>query len=178
VATAIDDRLGELKSRIEALDARAYDGAAQATGRVQRHLETLRQKDEAAEAAALRRTGEYEAQYQAQLQVLENAVQIAEHHLDAEIADDRKQFVDAVEAELDDWEAFMERMQTHAAAKTGAAREESERVIADLRRRRLAIGESLAGVRAAVGDTWRDGKKRVLAALDELKRKADAARPN
>ena len=178
MATAIEDRLAELKSRIEALDARAYDGAAEATGRIQRHLETLRQEDEAAEAATLRRTAEYEALYDAQLQVLENALKIAEHHLDAEVADDRKQFVEAVEAELDEWDAFMDRMQANAAAKAGAAREQSEKVIADLRRRRLAIGESLAGVRAGVGDTWRDGKKRVLAALDELKRKADAARPN
>jgi hypothetical protein len=178
LATAIEDRLGDLKSRIEALDARAYDGAAEATARIQRHLETLCQEDEAAEAAALRRTAEYEALYQAQLRVLNNALEIAEHHLDAEIADDRNQFVEAVEAELDDWDAFMDRMQANAAAKAGAAREASEKLIADLRRRRLAIGESLAGVRAAVGDTWRDGKKRVLAALDELKRKADAARPN
>ncbi len=178
MATAIEDRLGELKSRIEALDARAYDGAAEAPARIRRYLETLHQEDEAADAVALRRAGEYEALYQAQLQVLENALKIAEHHLDAEIADDRKQVVEAVEAELGDWDAFMERMQANAAGKAGAAREESERVIADLRRRRLAIGESLAGVRAAVGDTWREGKKRVLAALDELKRKADAARPN
>ncbi len=176
--TAIDNRLEELKGRIEALDARSYDGAAEAPARIQRYLETLRQEDEAADAEAIRRPGEYEAPYQAQLQVLENELNIAEHRLDAEIADDRKQFVEAVEAELDDWDAFMERMQANAAAKTGAAREESEKVIADLRRRRLAIGESLAGVRAAVGDTWRDRKKRVLAALDELKRKADAARPN
>ncbi len=178
MATAIEDRLTELKSRIDALDARAYDGAAEATGRIQRHLETLRLQDEAAEAAALRRTAEYEALYQAQLQVLENALRIAEHHLDAENAYDRKQFVEAAEAELEEWEAFIERMQANAAAKAGAAREQSEKVVADLRRRRLAIGESLAGVRAGVGDTWRDGKKRVLAALDELKRKADAARPN
>ncbi|MGZ8695273.1 MAG: sll1863 family stress response protein [Gaiellaceae bacterium] len=178
MATAIEDRLEELKSRIEALDARAYDGGAEATERIERHLERLRQDDEAAEAAALRRSREYEALYQARLQVLESELKIAEHHLDAEIADDRKQFVAAVDAELADWDALMERMQANAAAKAGAAREESEKVIADLRRRRLAIGESLAGVRAAVGDTWRDGKKRVLAALDELKRKADAARPN
>lgn len=178
MATAIEDRLGELKSRIEALDARAYDGAAESRGRMQRHLETLRLQDEAAEAAARRRTAEYEALYQAQLDVVDNALSIAEHHVDAENAYDRKQFVEAVEAELDEWDAFVDRMQANAAAKAGAAREQSEKVVADLRRRRLAIGESLAGVRAGVGDTWRDGKKRVLAALDELKRKADAARPN
>ena len=177
MATAIEDRLSELKSRIEALDARAYDGAAEATGRIQRHLETLRHQDEAAEAAMLGRTAEYEALYDAQLQVLENALKIAEHHLDAENADDRKQFVEAAEAELEEWEAFVTACR-RTPPKTGAAREQSEKVVADLRRRRLAIGESLAGVRAGVGDTWRDGKKRVLAALDELKRKADAARPN
>jgi hypothetical protein len=102
-------------------------------------------------------------------------LRIAEDHLAAELAHDRTAFIDAVEAELDGWDGLLEGMQAQAAAMTEAARGGAEQAIADLRRRRIAVGELLAGVRAAGGETWRDPRRRVLAALDELKRKSDAA---
>jgi hypothetical protein len=66
-------------------------------------------------------------------------------------------------------------MQVKAAAKSGAAREQAEAAIADLRTRRVSIDKSLSDVGTSAGDGWRDAKARVLAELDELKRKADAA---
>jgi hypothetical protein len=136
---------------------------------MQRHLEKLRRDEEAARASATTPA----AAVDEKIEELGHELDMAEHRLDAELADDARSFAQAVEAELDGWDAWLDRLQAKAAAKTGAARTRAEETIADLRRRRLAVAESLAGVRAAVGDTWRDAKKRVVAGLDELKRKAD-----
>jgi hypothetical protein len=106
---------------------------------------------------------------------LEGELRIAEHRLAAELADDRREFTAAVEHALDAWDGLIERLQARAATLGTAERAQAERAVADLRRRRMAIAESLAGVRAAMGEGWRDARKRVLAALDELKRKSDAA---
>lgn len=67
-------------------------------------------------------------------------------------------------------------MQVKAAARTGVERERAETAIADLRQRRVSISKSLPDVGTAAVDDWRDTKTRVLAELDELKTKADAAR--
>jgi hypothetical protein len=63
-------------------------------------------------------------------------------------------------------------MQAKAAAKSGDARERAEAAIADLRQLRVSIGRTIADV----GEQWQDAKTRVLAQLDELKSRADAAR--
>ena len=102
-------------------------------------------------------------------------LRIEEHHLAAELADDRREFTASIEHALDAWDAVIDRLQTCAAALGPVERTQAEWAVADLRRRRMAIAESLAGVRAARGEAWRDARKRVVAALDELKRKSDAA---
>jgi hypothetical protein len=168
---ATHEQLATLRSRIERLEQQAHGGAASARSRMQRHLDTLREDEESAYASVQRGGSDVDQQ----LEQLENGLGIAEHRVAAELADDRRQFTAAVEAELDGWDRCIERMQAIAATRTGAARERAEQVIADLRRRRIAAAESLAGVRAATGEEWRGAKKRVLAALDELTRKADAA---
>ena len=93
----------------------------------------------------------------------------------AEFAATKQQFSDAIEAELQRWDAYLARMQARAATKSGAARERAEAAIADLRQQRVSIGKSLSDVRTAAGNGWRDARTRVLAELDDLKSKADAA---
>ena len=93
----------------------------------------------------------------------------------AEFAETEEQFTGAIEAELHRWDAYLARMQANAAAKSGAARERAEAAIADLRQRRVSIDKSLSDVGTAAGNGWRGAKTRVLAELDDLKSKADAA---
>ena len=106
---------------------------------------------------------------------LDGELRIAEQRLAAELAEDRREFTAAVEHALDAWNGLIDRLQARAAALGTAERQQAERAVADLRRRRMAIAESLAGVRAAPGEGWRDARKRVIAALEELQRKSDAA---
>ena len=53
---------------------------------------------------------------------------------------------------------------------------EAETAIADLRRHRVSIRNSIPDSDTAASEPWRDAKTHVLAELDELKTKADAAR--
>ena len=171
MSTATDERLDRLESRIERLHDQAEARAGDAGVRMKHHLETLEQAHAAARATAERNVGEFEAR----LELLRRTIEIAEHNFDAELADERHAFTDAVEAELDTWDALMDRVQAKTASRTAVARQQVEKTIADFRRRRIAVAEALAGVRAAGGETWRDAKKRVLVALGELKRKSDNA---
>ena len=91
----------------------------------------------------------------------------------ADLAEDRAHFTAAVEAELHGWDAFAERLQATAAAKTGSARDQAETGIKELRRRRLAVTQSLDDLRDAPEDAWGQHQERVTAARDELERTAD-----
>ena len=171
MSTATDERLDRMETRIERLHDRADECGGEPRARMQRHLDALDRAEAAARAFAEHDVDELEQR----LEVIRRATEIAEHTFDAEVADDRHAFTDAVEAALDTWDALMDRLQAKAAGRTARARDLIERAVADIRRRRIAAAESLAGVRAAGDETWRDAKKRVLAALDELKRKSDNA---
>jgi len=161
-----------MRRRIDHLEVRAQVGAADVRSRMQRRAHQLRDEQLATVLSVHRHAGAAEEN----LEELANDVEIAEYRLAAEIADDRKQFTDAVEGELRAWDAYLGRMQARAAAKTAPARERAEQAVGDLRRRRIAVAESLAGVWSASGDAWQTAKSRVLAALDELKQRADAYR--
>jgi DNA-binding ferritin-like protein len=58
-------------------------------------------------------------------------------------------------------------------ANDGSAREQAEAAIRELRRHRNAVAERLAEVGGAPGQTWRERKKRLAAAREELERKVD-----
>jgi len=88
-----------------------------------------------------------------------------------DLAEDKRTFVAAVEAELSCWDAYLERLQVKAATE-GSAREKAEAVISHLRRHRNSLGERLGAVRSASAERWRDGRKSVDAARDELARMA------
>jgi hypothetical protein len=171
MATATNERLGEVRRRIARLEVETQRGTADAKSRMQRYIDTVRREEESARASARERA----AAVDERLEQLDNELELAEHRVAAEFAETEDQFNDALEAELRRWDAYLDRMQTKAAAETGAARERAEAAIADLRQRRVSIGKSLSDVGTAAGDGWRGAKARVLAELDELKTKADAA---
>jgi uncharacterized protein YfaS (alpha-2-macroglobulin family) len=55
-------------------------------------------------------------------------------------------FAAAVESELRGWDTYLERLQANVAAETWQARERAEAAIADVRSRRIAVGERLRDV--------------------------------
>lgn len=130
--TAVEEQLAEIGRRIDQLDTRAGAGAAEAKSRIQRHLDTLRH-----------RVSEYAKATEDKLRQLEIKLDIAEHRLASELAGDARTFVDAVEAELHDWDTYVEWLQMKAAtkAKAGSAREQAEAAIRELRQRRNTVAE-------------------------------------
>jgi hypothetical protein len=171
MATATNERLGEVRRRIARLEVQAQRGTADARSRMQRYIDTLRREEESTRASARERA----AAVDARLEQLDNELQLAEHRVAAEFASTQEQFADAIGAELQRWDTYLARMQARAATKSGAARERAEAAIADLRQRRVSIGKSLSNVGTGAGNGWCDAKTRVLAELDDLKSKADAA---
>jgi hypothetical protein len=93
----------------------------------------------------------------------------AEHSLTADLSGDRPTFVAAVEAELDSWDTYLERLQTSVAANAWKTRARAEAAIADVRTRRIAVDEHLANG----GEAWQEQRTLVIAARDELEQKAD-----
>ncbi len=171
MATATNEHLGEVRRRIARLEEQAERGTAEAQSRMQRYIDTVRSDEESARAAAHERA----AAVDEQLEQLANELELAEQRVAAEFAATEEQFADAIEAELQGWDSYLNRMQSKAAAKSGAARERAEAAIAELRQRRISIGKSLSDVGRAAGNGWRGAKTRVLAELDDLKSKADTA---
>jgi DNA anti-recombination protein RmuC len=164
MATATDDRLSAMRRRINRLEERAKT-------RMGLYVSDLKDEERSARETAHAHAGAVEEK----IEQLNNDLDIAEHRLSAEMTDDRTRFTSSVEATLRGWDVYLERLQANAAERTGAARERVEHAISEIRRGRTAAAESLAGVSTATGDKWRETKTRVLAQLDELKRKADDA---
>lgn len=169
MATATDEHLGEVRRRIVRLEMSVQRGTAEGMPRMQQYINTLRRNEESVRASAR----EWAVAVDQRLEQLDNELELAEHRVAAEFAATEDQFTDALTAELHRWDVYLDRMQTKAAAKTGAARERAEAVIADLRQRRVSIGTSVSDLGSVTGDGWRDAKARVLAELDELKSQAD-----
>ncbi len=171
MATTTNERLGEARRRIARLEVETQRGTADAKSRMQRYINSVRREEESARASARERA----AAVDEQLEQLDNELELAEHRVAAEFAETENQFNDALEAELHRWDAYLDRMQTKAAAEAGAGRERAEAAIAGLRQRRVSIGKSLSDVGTTTGEQWNDAKTRVLADLDDLKSNADAA---
>ena len=136
--STIEEQLAQVRHRIEQL---------QASGRVprlQRHLDLVEDVEQ-------------------RLAQLKMRLDVAERSLAADASGDWATFASAVEAELESWDTYLERLQTTVATRAWHAREQAETAIGDVRSRRLAVNDSLAhGVR-----------ERVTKARDELEQKAD-----
>ena len=162
----IEDELAEVRRRINCMQV-----CAQACGlpRVRRHLDALQHEEASVRAAARQAPGEVEDK----LGQLRTRVDIAEHSLTADLSGDWPTFVAAVEAELDSWDTYLERLQTSVATRAWEARAQAETAIAEVRTRRIAVDEHLAHARERTGDTWQEQRARVTVARDELEEKTD-----
>jgi predicted nucleic acid-binding Zn-ribbon protein len=162
--TTIDDQLADIRRRVDRLQAHAQAGAQ----RIRRHLDALHQEEAAVRAAARQAPDQAEEK----LGQLRTRLDVAERSLEADAAEDWETFVAAVEAELQSWDTYLERLQTSVAAKAGKARERAEAAIGDVRSRRIALGERLAQMRDSAGAASKEARKHITAFRDELEDKA------
>lgn len=165
---ATEERLNEAHSRIEILEAKAQEGTADAQSRMQGYIDALHREEQAVRDSAGTETGE-------KLEQLDSSIALAEHKVAVEVASTGGQFTGALEAEMQRWDAYLDRMQVKAAAKTGDARERAEASIADLRDHRVSIEARASAAVAASDEGWRDARSHVVAELGELQTKADTA---
>jgi hypothetical protein len=165
-AITIEDQLAEVRRRIDFIQT-----CAQACGlpRLRGHLDALHEAEASVRAAARQAPGEVEEQ----LGRLRTRVDVAEHSLSADVSGDWLTFVVAVEAELDSWDTYLERLQTSVAARAWKARAQAETAIADVRTHRIAVDEHLAHARERTDGAWQEQRERVTAARDELEHKVD-----
>jgi exonuclease VII large subunit len=165
----IDEQLGAAGRRIDELEARGRHRGAAQRQRLQRRVDVLR--TELANALDVaRRTPDQADERVARLR---SRLEVAERSLRADLAKDGCAFFAEVEAELDSWDTFAERLQTTAAARTGRARERAEAALTKLRHHRLAVGERVRELRTAGRETRREQRTRVTAARDDLEQLAD-----
>jgi hypothetical protein len=167
--TTIEDQIAEVRDRIDRLETRAKacaDGGA--LPRLRRHLDALHQEEASVRAAAAHAPDQVEER----LGQLKTRLDVAEHSLTADVADDWAAFAAAVEEELRSWDAYLERLQTTVASEAWKAREQAEAAIGDVRSRRIAVEERLAQACDGAGDGGQEQRKRVTAARDELAQKA------
>ena len=162
--TTIDEELAGIRHRIDRLQARAQTGA-----RIRRHIDPLHQA-EAAVRAALRQEDSDEVEDK--LEQLKTRLDVAEHSLEADASDDWATFAAAVEAELNSWDTYLERLQTGVVARAWKAREQAEAAIGDVRTYRIAVGDRLAQARDSGGAVRESTRKRVTAARNELDKRA------
>jgi hypothetical protein len=166
-----DDMSAEIRRHIDELEARADRGAAQKRARLQNRFDALREQEAAAWAAVREKAEAVDEKFRQ----LEIDIAIAENRLAAETADDATSYAEAVQAELHDWDAAIERLQTRAATNAQDAREQAEAEIAQLRQARNRAAERLTALRASSGDAWQVHKNRVTEALDDLEREVREA---
>jgi DNA anti-recombination protein RmuC len=168
-----DDMLAEIRRRIDDLEARADKGAGEARAGLQHRFDSLRQEEASARAAVRTKA----AAVDEKLRQLELDIEIAEDRLASELAEDATSFAEAVEAELHDWDAAIERLQTRAATKAQEPRDRAEAEIAALRQARSEAAKRLVALRAASSEAWQEQRDRVSGALDDLERKVRETAP-
>jgi hypothetical protein len=169
-----EDALTELRRHIDDLEARVNSGTAETQARLRDRLDMLREQEASARAAVRERAEAVDEKFRQ----LEIDITIAEDRLASETAADATSFAQAVEAELRDWDAAVERLQTRAATKAEDARRQAEVEIAALRQARNRTRERLAALAAASDGHWQEQKSRVTEALDDLERKVREAAAN
>jgi hypothetical protein len=162
--TTIEGRFSEVRGRIERLHA-----AGGASPRLQRHLDALQNEEASLRAAARLNPDDLEAR----LEQLRTRLDIAEHSLAADTSDDWASFAAAVEAELEGWDTYLERLQTSVATRAWQARAQAEAAIGDARTRRIAVAEWLAQAQNGAGHSLLEQRERVGAARDALEQNAD-----
>jgi hypothetical protein len=146
--TTIEGQLAGIRRRIEQLHASG------GVPRLQRHLDLVDDVEQ-------------------RLAQLKTRLDVAERSLAADVSGDWATFSAAVEAELESWDTYLERLQTTVATRAWHAREQAEVAIGDIRSRRIEVDARLAQARDGDGDAPEAARKRVTAAREALEQKAD-----
>jgi chromosome segregation ATPase len=168
---AVESIRHDRRTRGDELEARARGSTAETRTRLQVRFDRLRAEEASAWAAVRAKAEAVDEKFRE----LEIDIAIAENRLASEMAEDANSFADAVEAELHDWDAAIERLQTRVATRAQEAREQAEAEIAALKQARNRAAERVTALRTS-SDAWQGQKSRVVEALDELERRArDAA---
>lgn len=145
--TTIEEQLADVRRRIE--QAQAEGGMP----RLQRHLDLVEDVEQ-------------------KLAQLKTRLDVAERSLAADASGDWATYAAAVEAELESWDTYLERLQATVATRAWHAREQAETAVSEVRTRRLAVDERLAQAPVHNGG-WREQEERVSEARDALEQKAD-----
>jgi hypothetical protein len=164
-----EERLAKMRGQMEELEAKARSGSRDAKSHIQRQLATVREQEVSVRAAAKKPADAFDERFEQ----FEARLRVAQRSIAADLAENRQAFADAVEGELQTWDAYFERLQAQTALRAASAREQAEAAIRDLRGHRNAVAEHLASARAASDEAWAEQKKRLAAERDELERKAD-----
>jgi hypothetical protein len=168
--TTTDERLADVRRRIDRLHALARAGALLgASPRIRRHLDALDEEEAAVLAAGRRGPDEVDGR----LELLKTRLSVAEHSVAADASDDWASFAAGVEDELRSWDTYLERVQASVAANAWKTRERAEAAIRETRTRRIAVYDQLAQARETHAHDWQEQRSRVTAARDELEHQAD-----
>lgn len=171
MALTAEERLAELGRRIDRLGASAQAGTDEARIGIRRRVAALR-KEQALTRAAVHDAA---AGIEENMKQLDTRINMAEQSAAVDVADDMGTFVEAVMAELDNWDVYLERLQLKAARTAGRSREQAEGAIAEIRRRRIALGARLGEARSASGEAWHEAREQLQVARNELERRAAEA---
>jgi hypothetical protein len=89
---------------------------------------------------------------------------------------DKEEFRKIIEAQLGEWQTEFDELKVKAALAKADARDEIERRMADLQRRKQEVRLNLDDLRDKGGDAWQSMKEGLERATDELKKAFDEAR--
>ena len=92
----------------------------------------------------------------------------------ADLAEHRKGYSEAVEAQLREWDTHLDDLGETVDALYGASRKRAQDEMRDTRRQRDVAAKRAAEAREAPGEQWRDLKDDVAAQFQNLEKKADA----
>jgi DNA-binding ferritin-like protein len=105
---------------------------------------------------------------------LEERVKISEAAHRADLAEHRKAYSEAVDAQLREWDTHLDDLGETVDALYGASRNRLQDEMRDTRRQRDAAAKRAAEAREAPGERWRELKDDVAAQFQKLEQKADA----
>ena len=171
MSTKTGARIDEMRDRIDQLEARAQADGGRAAESMKGRIDALRRHEASARAAV--RDNSPAAGLKVRL--LEARLKVAEHGLAAELADNRKEFIEAMDAYVDDYWELNHALKETAASRLGEEREQDEENLRVLRHDRDTVAERLSETRARADDRWHESKRSVGAARGELDRKVDEA---
>jgi colicin import membrane protein len=171
MTTKSAQRVDEIRERVNKLEAKANAAGAETKESMQGRIAALRQQEASARAAVRERADAADAK----VDELGTRLRAAEDGLAADLAENRDDFRERMQAYLDDVDQLDHKLEARAKELQGAARSDADARIADLQRSREKVAARFAEQRDAAGERWREGRQSVAAARAELERNADEA---